>query len=174
MKKIFFLLVVSTALISCSKDVDDTDSGLQDFTITINVDANHRFSRFQVSTHAFLSDENGTILDSGELRLGETTTLSFSGSASNQYDLSYMRYENMVDLGIKTYSLVTYTSIKQGTYDIGQTPIIENTNDEIFINMNNTGYPIEVISSISGAGTSGPENGGYFNFRSNISGSPTS
>jgi len=174
MKKIFFLLVVSTALISCSKDVDDTDSGLQDFTITLNVDANHRFSNFQVSTHAFLSDENGTILDSGELRLGETTTLSFTGTSSLHYDLSYIRYDNIVDLGIKTYTLVTFNNIEQGTYNIGPTPLIENSHDEIFINIDNAGYPFEITSGITGSGSGGPENGGYYNFRSNLVGSPTS
>lgn len=174
MKKILSLLAVAVIFFNCSKDTDDTDNELQNFTVTLNVDSNHRFSRFQESTFAFLSDENGTILATGELRIGETTTLSFSGSASNHYDLSYMRYDNIVDLGIKTYSLVTFTNIEQGTYDIGPTPIIENSHDEIFINMDYTGYPFEVTSGVTGAGGGGPENGGYYNFRSNLSGSPTS
>lgn len=174
MKRIFFLLTFQVIFFSCSKDADDTDNELQDFTVTLNVDANHRFSRFHESIFAFLSDENGTILDSGELRLGETTTLSFSGATSVQYDLSYMRYDNIVDLGIKTYTLVTFTNIEQGTYDIGPTPLLENTNDEIYIYLTNTGYPCEVVASPAGRGTFGPENGGYYNWQANLEGSPTS
>ncbi len=170
----FTLLAIAIVFFNCSKDVDDTENGLQDFTVTLNVDANHRFSRFQESTFAFLSDENGTILACGELHLGETTILSFSDSPSMHYDLSYMRYDNIVDLGIKTYTLVTFTNIEQGTYDIGPTPLLENSHDEIFINLDNTGYPFEVTSGVTGAGGGGPENGGYYNFRSNLVSSPTS
>jgi len=174
MKKIFFLLTLSFLFLNCSKGTEDTDSEMQDFTVTLTVDPDHRFSRIQVSTYAFLSDENGTILASGELRIGESTTLNFSGNPEMHYDLSYIQYDNIVDLGIDVYSLVTFTNIDEGSYYIGPTSLIENSNDEIFINLTNTGYPFEVTSSTSGISISGPENGGYFNFSSNLAGSPTS
>ena len=99
----FTLLAIAIVFFNCSKDVDDTENGLQDFTVTLNVDANHRFSRFQESTFAFLSDENGTILACGELHLGETTILSFSDSPSMHYDLSYMKVKRGIYLIISKY-----------------------------------------------------------------------
>lgn len=174
MKKICFLLVLLATLYSCSKDSDDRDSGLQDFTIILNVDTNHNFGRFNESTRAFLSDENGTILDSDDLKIGQSTTLSFSGDPSMHYDLSYMVYNNITDLGIKSYSLVTFTNIEAGTYNIGPSLSIENSQDEISLKLNNTGYPFEVKSSLSWQGGGAPENGGYFNFSSNLAVSPTS
>lgn len=174
MKKMFLLIALATLISSCSKDADDTDAGLQDFTVILNVDPNHRFSQNHVSTRAFLSDENGTILASGQLLKGETTTLSFSGDPSKNYDLSYMRYDNVIQLNFETYSLVTYTNIEQGTYDLGPSRLFENTNDEIYIYLTNTGYPCESIVSPAGRGSFGPENGGYYNWQANLEGSPTS
>lgn len=174
MKKIFLLLFITTLFYSCSKDADDTPSEFQDFTVILNVDPNHRFSQYHIGTHAFLSDESGTILDSGELIMGETTTLSFSGNPSMHYDLSYMRYDNVIPLSFETYSLVTYTNIEQGTYNLGPSPVFENTDDEIYIYLTHTGYPCEVVVSPAGRGTFGPENGGYYNWQANLVGSPTS
>lgn len=162
--------MLSGTLFSCSKETDE----IQDFTVILNVDRFYNFGKDNVSTRAFLSDENGTILDSGELKKGQSTILSFSKDPSTHFDLSYMRYDNVTDLGIEVYSLVTFTSIEAGTYYIGPSSFYENSHDEITLKLNNTGYPFEVKSSSSWEGGGGPENGGYFNFNSNLVGSPTS
>ncbi|AFL81918.1 hypothetical protein Aeqsu_2460 [Aequorivita sublithincola DSM 14238] len=174
MKKIFLLLVLSAVMFSCSKDADDTDSGLQDFTVTINVDPDYHFSKFTKSLTAFLSDQNGTIVASGELQTGQTVTLKFAGAPSAIYDLSYMKYDFLDFVGEDYFSLTTFSAIEQGNYTICARPIIENSNDEIYINIENTGYPCLVTSSTSSSGTYGPENGGYYNFRSNLQDSPKS
>ena len=174
MKKIIILIFISTLIVACSKDADDTGSELQDFTVIINVDPNHYIGEFHISTYAFLSDESGTILDSGEIRLGETTTLSFSGEPSMKYDLSYMRFNDISIIDQKTFDLLTLTDIEQGTYNIGADPSTESTFDEIYLNLSNTGYPCEHTSSTPGTGTFGPENGGYYNYRGNLEGSPAS
>ncbi|WP_026449802.1 hypothetical protein [Aequorivita capsosiphonis] len=174
MKNIFFLLLFSAILFSCSNDVDDTGSGLQDFTITIHVDPDYRFSNFTQSLTAFLSDESGSILARGELQIGETLTLSYSGEPSAIYDLSYMKYDYLDFVDEDLFSLKTFSDVEQGDYTIFPRQAIENSNDEIYINLENTGYPCEVTSSTTSAGTYGPENGGYYKFRSNLKGSPTS
>ncbi|MBK5215021.1 MAG: hypothetical protein JJE55_15350 [Flavobacteriaceae bacterium] len=174
MKNMFLLLVLSAVLFSCSKDADDTDSGLQNFTVVLNVDPNYRFSEFTKSFHAFLSDQNGTILDSAEMQIGQSATLKFTGEPSTVYDLSYMYYANVDIVGEEFYTLITFTNIKNGVYTIGPSPCIENTHDEIYINLDNTGYPCEVTSSTSNSGTFGPENGGYYKFRGNLAASPIS
>lgn len=174
MKKTIFLLLLSALFFNCSKDVDDTELGEQDFTVILNVDPNYKLSEFTESFRAFLSDQNGTILDSGELQIGESTTLSFSGEPSTIYDLSYGYYANFDIGGQEYYTFNTYSNIDQGEYTIYASTFIENTNDEIYINLNTTGYPCEVTSSTPGVGQTGPENGGYFNYRGNLKGSPTS
>jgi hypothetical protein len=170
MKKIFFFLVLSVTLFSCSKDADET----QNFTVHLNVDRFNNIGNNNASTRAFLSDENGTILDSGDLKKGQLTTLSFSKDPSAHFDLSYMRYDIDNDLGIELYSLVTFTNIEAGTYYLSQSLFCENSQDEITLKLNNTGYPLEVISTPTLEGDGGPQNGGYFNFSSNLIGSPTS
>lgn len=175
MKNLFFLLLISAVLFGCSKNSDDT-TGLRDFRISLKVNPNHNFGRFSESVRAFLSDQNGNVLASGELQIGQTLELYFTGDPdpSATYDLSYMRYDNIIELDQKIYALSTFTNIEQGTYEIGQYSLIENSNDEIYLNLNNTGYPFEVISTPTGAGGGGPENGGYFNFHSNLEVKPTS
>ncbi len=171
MKKICFLLVLSVTLFSCSKDEDET----QNFTVHLNVDRFYQSGNDNESIRAFLSDENGTILDSGDLKKGQLTTLSFSKDPSAHFDLSYMRYDNDTDLGREIYSLVTFTNIEAGTYYIeGPSTFYENSNDEITLKLYNTGYPFEVTSGLYWDGAGGPENGGYFNFSSNLLVSPTS
>ena len=162
--------MLSGTLFSCSKEADE----IQDFTVILNVDRFYNFGKDNVSTRAFLSDENGTILDSGDLKKGQSTILSFSKDPSTHFDLSYMRYDNVTDLGIEVYSLVTFTNIEAGTYYISPNRFYENSHDEISLKMDNTGYPFEVKSSPSWEGGGGPENGGYFNFNANLEGSPTS
>lgn len=174
MKNLFLLLVFSTLFISCSKDADDTAPDLQDFTVTINVDPDYSFSQFTQSLYAFLSDQNGNILDSGELQIGQSLTLNFEGEPSSVYDLSYMYYANIDFAGEELYTLITFSDIDSGEYLIGPRPTLENSNDEIYLNFINTGYPSEVTSSTSGAGNFGPENGGYYNYRGNLAASPTS
>jgi hypothetical protein len=85
-----------------------------------------------------------------------------------------MRYD-ITDLGREVYSLVTFTNIEAGTYYIeGPSTFYENSNDEITLKLYNTGYPFEVTSGLNWEGAGGPENGGYFNFSSNLVVSPTS
>jgi len=170
MKKIFFLLVLSLILFSCSKNADE----IQDFTVHLNVDRFNNFGNDNISIRAFLSDENGTILANGELKKGQLTTLSFSKDPSAHFDLSYMRYDVNTDLGTELYSLVTFTDIEAGTYYLSTSSFYGNSYDEISLKLNNTGYPLEVISTPSWEGDSGQQNGGYFNFNSNLVGSPTS
>ena len=174
MKNIFFLLIYSVLLYGCSNDADDTDTGLQDFTVIVNIDCNHSFGEFTQSVYAFLSDQDGVILDSAELKIGETTTLNFSGNSSSEYDLSYMKYADLDFMGEKFYTLTTFTNIDAGEYTIDPSQFIENSYDEISINLANTGYPCEVTSSNPGRGTFGPENGGYYNFSGNLVDTPTS
>jgi hypothetical protein len=174
MKNLFSFLVLSAVFISCSKDADDTDSGLQDFTVILYVDPDYRISEFTQSIHAFLSDQNGNILDSGELQLGQSLTLNFTGEPTALYDLSYVYYANIDIVGEELYTLITFSDIDSGEYFIGPSQTIENTNDEIYLNLNNTGYPCEMTSNNAGAGTFGPENGGYYIFRGNLRGSPSS
>ncbi len=172
MKKICFLLVLSLIFFSCSKDEDEDQT--QNFTVHLNVDRFYQCGNDNESVRAFLSDENGTILDSGDLKKGQLTTLSFSKDASVHFDLSYMRYD-ITDLGREVYSLVTFTNIEAGTYYIeGPSTFYESSNDEITLKLYNTGYPFEVTSRLNWEGAGGPENGGYFNFSSNLVVSPTS
>lgn len=174
MKKMFLLLMLSAVLFSCSKDADDTPSGLRDFGITLRVDANYQNSQFVKSWYAFLSDQDGNILDSGELQAGQSLTLYTVGDPSDVYDLSYV-YNSYYDFNDEeTYTINTYSNIDAGEYNICPRLAFESTNDEIYLNLTKIGYPGEVTSSTAGVGTIGPENGGYYNYRGNLTGSPTS
>src|SRR5690606_34568802 len=90
MKQMFLLLMLSAVWFSGSKDADDTPSGLRDFGITLRVDANYQNSQFVKSWYAFLSDQDGNILDSGEHQAGQSLTLYTVGDPSDVYDLSYV------------------------------------------------------------------------------------
>src|SRR5690606_11237005 len=74
----------------------------------------------------------------------------------------------------ETYTINTYSNIDAGEYNIYPRLAFESTNDEIYLNLTKIGYPGEVTSSTAGVGTIGPENGGYYNYRGNLTGSPTS
>ncbi len=175
MKKVLLLLVFSVIVYGCSKDVAEPDPELQDFIVTLNVDPNYRLGEFVESFRAFLSDQDGTILDSAELQVGQASVLSHSGDPSAIYDLSYVRHHNLDLLsGEQFYTLITYTHIDQGEYHLGPSKIIESSNDDIFINLENTGYPCEVTSGTVGIGSFGPDNGGFYKFRGNMAGTPTS
>lgn len=113
MKNIFFLLLFSAILFSCSNDVYDTDSGLQDFTVTIHVDPDYRFSNFTQSLTAFLSDESGSILAITELQIGETLTLTYSRDPSAIYDLSYMKYDYLDFVDEDLFSLTTFQMVSK-------------------------------------------------------------
>jgi len=174
MKNTIFLLLLSTVLFSCSKDADDTSSELRDFEVTLNVDANYQSNPFVKSWYVFLSDQAGNILDSGELQAGQSLILNATGEPSDVYDLSYV-YNSYYDfINEETYTINTYSNIDSGEYNIFPRQSFENTNDEIYLNLYNTGYPCEQTSSTSGAGGFGPENGGYYNYTGNLVGSPNS
>ncbi|MGB3343829.1 MAG: hypothetical protein WBA61_07955 [Aequorivita sp.] len=174
MKNIFFLFVLSVVFYGCSTDADNTDSGLQDFIVTLTIDPNHHFGGFTESVQAFLSDQNGTILDNAILEIGQTVTLRFSGDPATVFDLSIMTYADFDFMGEEFYMLKTFTDIDQGKYTLCRYLLPENSNDEIYLNLENTGYPVDVTSGTIGIGISGPENGGYYNFRGNLIGSPSS
>lgn len=158
----------------CSNDKDDSFQQLQDFTITLNVDANHSFGNFPQSAKAFLSDQDGEILASGDLLPGQTTILMASVEDASILDLTYLIYNYNNDFNVKVYSMETFTNVQQGTYNLGPKNEIEDTYDEIYIHLTNTGYPCEAVATPSGQGTFGPENGGYFNWQANLVGSPKS
>lgn len=174
MKNIFFLFVLSVVFYGCSTDADNTDSGLQDFIVTLTIDPNHHFGGFTESVQAFLSNQNGTILDNAILEIGQTVTLRFSGDPATVFDLSIMTYADFDFMGEEFYMLKTFTNIDQGKYTLCRYLLPENSNDEIYLNLENTGYPVDVTSGTIGIGISGPENGGYYNFRGNLIGSPSS
>lgn len=174
MKNIFFLFVLSVVFYGCSTDADNTDSGLQDFIVTLTIDPNHHFGGFTESVQAFISDQNGTILDNAILEIGQTVTLRFSGDPATVFDLSIMTYADFDFMGEEFYMLKTFTNIDQGKYTLCRYLLPENSNDEIYLNLENTGYPVDVTSGTIGIGISGPENGGYYNFRGNLIGSPSS
>ena len=174
MKKILSILALSILFIGCSKDTDDENQELQEFIVTLNVDSNYHFNEFTESFRAFLSDQNGNILDTAELQIGQQSTLMFAGDPAAEYDLSYMYYADIDIAGEELYTLITFSNIDAGNYTIGPSLLLENSRDEIYINLNNTGYPCEIASGTAGSATFGPENGGYFNFKGNLVGSPRS
>ncbi|MCB0467953.1 MAG: hypothetical protein KDC64_07060 [Aequorivita sp.] len=174
MKKSLLYLFLIGLVLGCSKDADNPDQPEQDFTVILDVDQDHSFGRHTVSASAFLSNQNGDILVSGELHSGQTTILTANVDPSLFYDLTYVIHDNNEDLNESTYRLVTFSAVQQGSYTLGPTEELENSYDEIFLNFANTGYPCEIVASNSGRGTFGPQNGGYLNWQSNLVDSPTS
>ena len=119
MKKLLLLLFFSVLIFGCSNDNDDSSPQLQEFTITLNVDANHSFGSNVVSALAFLSDQYGEILDSGDLIQGQTTALSANADPASIYDLSYVIYKYQIGFNEKTYSIKTFSNVKNGLYNLG-------------------------------------------------------
>lgn len=174
MKKSILLLFFVGLFFGCSKDADDSDQQFQEFTVTLNVDPNHSFGTFAESARAFLSDQDGEIVASEDLQPGQTTTLTTNADPTSIFDLTYVIYKYYGVVNEKVYSIETFSNVQQGTYNLGPKKIIEDTNDEIYIHLSNTGYPCEAVATSAGYGTFGPENGGYLNWQANLVGSPTS
>ncbi len=174
MKKSILLLFFVGLFFGCSKDADDSDQQFQEFTVTLNIDPNHSFGTFAESARAFLSDQDGEIVASEDLQPGQTTTLTTNADPTSIFDLTYVIYKYYGVVNEKVYSIETFSNVQQGTYNLGPKKIMEDTNDEIYIHLSNTGYPCEAVATSAGYGTFGPENGGYLNWQANLVGSPTS